>query len=81
MKRPSDKFNIKQYTRVGFDLVVELDDEVEYLLDKEAAASLQNNEATIILKRLVDGKRQIVAAERIIKSLQKEGPIDYLKIK
>jgi len=81
MSKPSEKFNTDQYTKRGFDLVVELDDEVEYLVDKEVVASIKNNEQTIILKRLIDGETKKVAIERIIESLQKIGPVDYLKIK
>lgn len=81
MKKQSEKFNIDQYIKIGFDLIVELDDGVEYLLDKEAVASIRNNEMTVILKRLIDSEKQIIVVDRVIKSLNKNGPIDYIKSK
>ncbi|MBP7846390.1 MAG: hypothetical protein KA007_03035 [Candidatus Pacebacteria bacterium] len=79
MNDPIEKFNIDSHIKPGFDLVVELDDEVEYIVDKEIVESIRNNQSTVNLKRLIDGEIKIVALDRIIKSLQKEGPVDYLK--
>jgi hypothetical protein len=77
----SEKFNMNKYVRSGFDPVVELDDEVEYLLSKEAVESIQNNQSTISLVRLIDGEIRIFPIEQIIVSLEKGGVVDYLKAK
>ncbi len=81
MNNLPEEFNIDANIKQGFDLVVELDDEVEYLIDKEAIASIRNNESTIALKRLIDSEVKIITTERVIKTLQTGGPVDYLKIK
>lgn len=75
------EFNIDTYTKTGFDLVVELDDEVEYLINKDSIQTIKSNAATVSLKRLIDGEIKIIAIERIIKSLQTRGPVDYLTTK
>jgi len=80
MNMPPERFDIDQYTKPGFDIVIALDYEVEYILDKEAIESIKNNELTTILKRLIDGEVRIIVIEQIIKSLQVGGPVDYIKI-
>ena len=79
MNKLPEKFDIGIFLKAGSDLVVELDDDVEYLLDNEAAASIRSNEPTAVLKRLIDGEAVTFHIERIVKALQTEGPIDYLK--
>lgn len=75
----SPKFNIQKYIKPGFDLILELDDEVEYLIDAEAVKSISSNERTVLLKRLVDGEAIVMTSRKVIQTLKKSGPTDYLK--
>lgn len=81
MDKIPTEFNIDTYIKPDFDLVIELDDEVEYLIDKVAVESIKNNESTVSLKRLIDDEMKATTIERIIKALQTNGPSDYLGIK
>ena len=74
-----NNFEINKYIKDGFDTVIELDDEVEYLLDSQAVESLRNKEKTVILIRLVDRESILKKSSEIIKSLKETGVIDFLK--
>ncbi|HRH22527.1 MAG TPA: hypothetical protein PLB51_00845 [Candidatus Paceibacterota bacterium] len=72
------QFNIDTYLKPSKNTVVELDDEVEYIIDDEAVLSIKNNKEHIFLIRVIDRKIVPVELEKIKKSLTKKGPIDYL---
>ncbi len=74
------EFNIDDFIKPGHNMVVELDDEIEYLLDEEAIAMIKNNEANIFLKRLGDGHIVAITREKIITALDTDGLVDYLEI-
>ena len=74
-----NNFDINKYIKQGFDIVIELDDEVEYLLNSQAVESLRNKEETVILIRLVDRVPILKKSSEIIKSLRETGVIDFLK--
>lgn len=81
MNNSSEKqFNINDYNKPGYNMCLELDDEVEYLLEENAITSIKNNEPTVSLKRLVDGEMCTVAIQKIITALETDGPSDYLQI-
>lgn len=81
MNKSSEKFNIDSYIKTGFDLVIELDDEVEYLIDMEAVTAVKNDKKIVVLKRLVDGEKIIIPTSKVINNLQKNELTDYLEIK
>ena len=53
-------------------------DEVEYIINKDAAKSILLNEKTVILKRLVDQKKVIMSLKEVRKSILDNGIIDTL---
>ncbi len=71
--------NIDAYLKKGFDPVIELDDEVEYLLTVDAINLLKKGAKFVKLIRLIDSKEINTEVIRISAALEKEGPIDYLK--
>lgn len=74
-------FNIKKYTKPGKDMVIELDDEVEYIIDSKIIQQIKAGEKTVLLIRVVDDYIVPTSLSRIVSSLEKNGPIDYLDIK
>lgn len=74
----NSQFDIKKYLKSNKNLVIELDDEVEYVLDDEAILSIKNNKEHVFAIRVIDRKIVPVEREEIEKSLIKNGPIDYL---
>lgn len=70
--------NINRFLKSDKDLIIELEDEVEYIIDDEAVLSIKNNKEHIFLIRVIDRKIVPVELEKIKKSLTKKGPIDYL---
>ncbi len=76
--KKNSQFNIDTYLKASKNTVVELDDEVEYIIDDEAVLSIKNNKEYVFLIRVIDRKIVPVELEKIKKNLSKEGPIDYL---
>ena len=72
------KFNIKDYIKPQKDIVIELKDSVDYLIDDEAVLSIENNEKTVILKRLYDSKVLIFPTSEVIKCFSEKDRIDYI---
>ncbi len=70
--------NIKSFTKKGKNIVVELDDEVEYIIDDAAIESLEKGAEQVTLIRVVDRAHQPISAKRIAWAIKKEGVIDYL---
>ncbi len=70
--------DIKKFTKQGKNIVVELDDEVEYIIDDVAIKAIENGEEKVTLIRIVDRKPQSISVKRIFWALQKEGVADYL---
>lgn len=70
--------NIKQFVKQGKHIVVELDDEVEYIINGAAVEALENGADKVTLIRVVDRAPQAISAKRIVWALKKEGVIDYL---
>lgn len=70
--------NIDVFLKPDKNIVIELEDEVEYLLDDDAVNDIKNKKKEVRLKRLVDGELFIVSVESTNKSLEKNGVIDYL---
>jgi hypothetical protein len=60
-------------------LVIELQDEVEYLLDDASIQAVRAGKETIPLTRLIDREMRMVSRVDIEEALAKKGPIDYLK--
>ena len=70
--------DIKQFTKQGKDIVVELDDEVEYIIDDAAVKEIENGAEKVTLIRVIDRTPQTISVKRIAWALKKEGVIDYL---
>ncbi len=70
--------DIRKYIKPGKDIVIELDDEVEYLLNKSAIRSLKDKDSNILLIRLLDGKIRKTSLKLVIQSLKKNGVVDYI---
>lgn len=80
-KTKNSLMNIQKYMRVGKDIVVGLDDEVEYLLNGAAAEAIQRGDAEVELIRLYDRAVRRVPVSRIEASVAEKGIIDYLDIR
>ncbi len=70
--------NINKVLKPNKDIVIELDNEVEYIVNDKAIQAIGNDDKEIIIERLIDGKIFKVSLETIKKSLEKNGVIDYL---
>ncbi len=70
--------DITKLVKPAKDIVIELDDEVEYLMNDEAVAAVERGDRKINLIRLYDGEIRRVEVERIENTLLKEGVTDYL---
>ena len=70
--------DIKQFTKQGKDIVVELDDEVEYIIPEAAEKDLERGAEKVLLVRVVDREPQTISARRIAWAFHKKGVIDYL---
>ncbi len=69
---------IKKLVKVGKDIVIELDDEVEYLLDMPAMRALESENTQIDVMRLYDHKRFLIDRDKVINTLVSRGAVDYL---
>jgi hypothetical protein len=72
---------IDKYLKPGKDIVVELDDNVEYILPASAVIAIKSGEEIITAVRVIDRTPQKVSARRIFWALETEGPADYLDSK
>lgn len=75
--------NLKKYSKNGKDMVIELDNGVEYLIDAIAENSLQGSDGStgadkVTLIRLFDREIRVTTAKEIEDSLVENGVIDYL---
>lgn len=61
--------------------VIELDDEVEYLINRKAANDIWDEKDIIELERLYDHKKFNVKRENIVKSLKNNRTFDQLDLK
>lgn len=78
MKRKLNCMGIEKFLKDGKDVVIELNDQVEYVLNKKATMALRNGEKQITLLRLYDGKDFPVDVEEIKKAILGGGIVDYL---
>lgn len=69
--------DIRKLLKPGKDIVVEID-EVEYLIDDKAVASMERGDEKVDLIQLYDSRRYPFDIATIEKSLLKNGIIDYL---
>lgn len=72
---------INKFIKPGLNIVIELDDEVEYVIDEKALAQIKVGQTLIDLIRVVDRDTVQISAKRIGWSLNNGGAIDYLKAK
>ncbi len=70
--------NINQYLKPGKNIVIELHDEVEYLLDDEAVEEIESGNEKVTLKRFADRVSVIMEVGAIENTLQKGGIVDYI---
>ena len=70
--------NIQKLLKKGKNIIVELDDEVEYIIDDAAVKEMGNGVEQVKLIRVIDRTPQTVSVKRIVWALKKEGVIDYL---
>ena len=61
--------------------VIELEDEVEYIIDAEAAIELQAEKDGIILHRLADGKEKTATKDELLRSFRDGAVFDQLELK
>lgn|GEM_PF-3465881 len=78
MTRPRLPIDIAELVKPGKDIVVELEDDVEYIVDAEAVAAIKAEKSAVTLIRVIDRKPIAVSTRRIKWGLHKEGVIDYL---
>jgi hypothetical protein len=71
-------FDIRKFFRPGKNMVIEMDDDVEYILDDKSVEALSEGKEQISVIRVIDRTRQMVTARRIRWAISKEGIIDYL---
>lgn len=75
--------NLKKYSKAGKNMVIELDNGVEYLIDTLAEDSLQGGDGSsgadkVTLIRLFDREIRVTTAKEIEDSLVENDVIDYL---
>lgn len=70
--------DIERYIKLNKDIVVELDDEVEYLIDDNAVQAIKKSDKRIPLKRLIDGKFFWIDLGMVARAIDNNGIVDYL---
>lgn len=70
--------DIGKFFEPGKNMVIELDDGVEYVVGDHAVEAIQRHDAEVDLVRLYDGETRTVAIERIQDALLKKSAVDYL---
>lgn len=73
--------NIDKYLKPNKLIVLELSDEVEYLLDDKAIEDIRNKSDTIFLIRLIDRKTLGFSFLQVVSAIDNGGIVDYLDIK
>ena len=70
--------DIHKFVKPGKDIVIDLEDGVEYLVDDNAVVAIERGDQIIELIGLYGGKHYALDIKDILVSLQKKGVIDYL---
>ena len=70
--------NLKKFLKPGKNMVLELDDDVEYLVDDRVVEALEREDKYIYLIRLMDNQAFKVEIARVKKAISIGGIIDYL---
>lgn len=78
MKGGREHWDIDDFTRPGQWIVVELDDEVEYIVNDQGVADIRAGKALATLIRVIDRKPESISVRRIWWAIAKEGVIDYI---
>lgn len=73
--------DLRPFLKPGKQLIVELDDGVDYLVSNESAKQLDEGVRIVSLIRLFDQTSHRISARRIFWALQREGSVDYLDSK
>ncbi len=71
-------FNIAKWVKPEKNIVLELDDEVEYIINDNAILEIKSGKDIITLIRVIDRSPQPINSKRIKNTLKKEGVIDYI---
>jgi len=58
--------------------VIEIN-EVEYLINEKSINALEDGKKLVPIKRLIDGKEEIVSIDTLNEAIQKNGIIDHLE--
>jgi hypothetical protein len=74
------KFNIDLYAKPKKMMVIELDDEVEYLIDEMAEKMIREGKKSVPLKRLVDLVAFSMSTDDLAEHLNKHGVVDYVDV-
>ena len=69
--------DINKFIKPGKDAVVEIE-EVEYLLDDNAATSIARGDKKIALIQLFDRRSYLFDIEIVVKAIEAGGIVDYL---
>lgn len=60
------------------NVVVELEDGVEYLIDERAAEDIKKKSPLVIVRRLYDGLISVVTLKRLRNTLKKRGVVAHI---
>jgi hypothetical protein len=71
-------FWIRKYIKSGKRMVLELDDEVEYIVDDKAILEIEAGNEQVRLIRVIDRAPQMVSARRIRWAILKDAIVDYI---
>jgi hypothetical protein len=71
--------NLRRFFKKGYRTVIELDDEVEYLIDEKAEEAVKRNDPLIALTRLFDHEILAIETKEVLRCLQKRGPTSFLR--
>ncbi len=72
--------DITSLYKQGKNMVVELDDGVEYIVDERTFTDIKNGKNKVILIRVIDREPQIISVRRIMWGIEKDGVVDYINI-
>ncbi len=61
------------------NMVLELENEVEYFIDARAAKAITQGDFLIILHRLGDSSEFAIKREKILEAFKNNNPIDYIE--
>ena len=77
MKNSND-FDINTFLKDGKNIVIELDDEVEYILDDKAVEEIKKRKSVVNLIRVIDRTIQPTKFKKIKEAFLRDGVVDYL---